>query len=97
MTLQIVWTREARDVLKDIVLDIRAERPLAARKFLASVHQKIGRLADFPFHGRKLPEHPKLPYREVLVGHYRMIYRPEESFVQIITFWYDRRLLTFFD
>ncbi len=97
MTREIVWTGEARDILKDIILDIRSERPMAARKFLSQVHHKIEVLADFPHSGRKLPEHPNLAYREVMVGHYRLIYRPGEKFVQIITFWYDRRLLILFD
>ena len=97
MTRQITWAPEARDVLKDIILDMRAEYPMAARKFMTLIHAKLDQLTDFPFIGRKLPEYPNLPYREIMVGHYRMIYRAEATSIQIITFWYDRRLLTIFD
>jgi|SRR6516225_7045722 plasmid stabilization system protein ParE len=38
-----------------------------------------GRLADFPEIGHVLPEFPDGPYRQVLMGSYRIIYRLEEK------------------
>lgn len=44
----------------------------------------VSNLAVFPSSGRQVPEFPHLPYREVLVGNYRVIYREEEKRRQVL-------------
>jgi len=43
--------------------------------------------------GRNIPEFPHLPYREILVSNYRVIYRLEEEMVIVMSVVHGRRLL----
>ncbi len=51
------------------------------------------RLAAFPESGHIMPEFPTLPYREILVGNYRVLYRIEGEVVWIAAVVDGRRLL----
>jgi plasmid stabilization system protein ParE len=51
------------------------------------------RLAAFPESGRIMPEFPTLPYRKILVGNHRVLYRIEGEVVWIAAVVHGRRLL----
>jgi plasmid stabilization system protein ParE len=55
----------------------------------------VRRLARFPESGRHLPEHPDEPYREVIIGNYRVLYRyrPERNHVIVVAVVHGRRQL----
>ncbi|HEY6106365.1 MAG TPA: type II toxin-antitoxin system RelE/ParE family toxin, partial [Anaeromyxobacteraceae bacterium] len=50
-------------------------------------------LADFAARGRRSPEAPRGPFREVLEGRYRIIYRVRQEAVQIMSVVQARRRL----
>jgi plasmid stabilization system protein ParE len=43
------------------------------------IRTAVSRLSNFPQRGRVVPEFPDGPYREILVGQYRVIYRHLED------------------
>ena len=57
------------------------------------IQKAVSNLAEFASLGRQVPEFPHLPYREVLVGNYRVIYREEEKRVLVMSVVHGRRLL----
>lgn len=71
---------------------ILAERPAAARRFHARATKALTRLVRFPESGRRIPEFPGLPYREVVVRPYRFFYRVLEDTVWIVGVWHSAQL-----
>lgn len=90
---KIIWSDEAREDLKGIVLYIRQYSPEAAQRMAAKIKEKATRLELFPDSGRILPEYPDLPFREIIVGNYRVIYEYKEGRVEILTVRHSKRLL----
>lgn len=89
----IVWSAKAREDLKEIVLYIREDSPEAARRMAAKIKEKTTRLELFPDSGRTLQEYPDLPYREIIIGNYRVIYEHKNGMVEILTVRHGKRLL----
>ena len=50
------------------------------------------RLETFPDSGRRLPEFPDLPHREIIVPPYRFFYRVVEDTVWIVGVWHGVQL-----
>jgi plasmid stabilization system protein ParE len=48
-------------------------------------------LERFPDSGRKLPEFPDLPHREVVVPPYRFFYRVHGRTVWVVAVWHGAR------
>jgi plasmid stabilization system protein ParE len=71
---------------------IRKEKPLAAQRFRRRAEQTLRRLDRFPNSGRRLPEFPDLPHREVIVAPYLFFYRIQGEFVWIVAVWHGAQL-----
>ena len=50
------------------------------------------RLEQFTESGRRLPEFPELPYREVIVPPHRFFYRVRGQTVWIIAVWHEAQI-----
>ena len=70
---------------------IRKDKPGAAVQFRRKAEKALRRLNRFPESGRKLPEFPDLPFREVVVPPYRFFYRVEQKTVWIVAVWHGAR------
>jgi plasmid stabilization system protein ParE len=83
----VAWTGPALRNLLEVVQYIRADDPDAAQRLGKEIKVKVARLALFPNSGRIVPEFPTSGLREVIVGHYRIIYRvlSSKSRVEILT------------
>ena len=83
----VAWTGPALRSLLEVVQYIQADDPEAAQRFGKEIKKKVARLARFPNSGRMVPEFPTSGLREVIVGHYRIIYRilTGKSRVEILT------------
>ena len=90
---EIRWTRRALGDLHDIYDFIAKDSPRYAAGYLQRIFNAVPNLAQFPELGRKLPEFPELPYREIIVGNYRLMYRVEQGVVLIMAVLHGRRLL----
>lgn len=73
---------------------IRRKNPSAARSFRNKALESLDRLREFPESGRRLPEFPDLPYREVIVPPYRFFYRVRDDVVWIVNVWHDAQIPT---
>lgn len=92
--LPIFWSTRARNDLKEISDYIKKDSYDRALEFSEHLKHSVTRLAHFPYSGRVLPERPHLPYRELIVGNYRIMYScDDDREVNIITVRHCRRLL----
>lgn len=82
--LPIVWSARAVRDLHQIADYIRQHRPEAARRVREDIRGATRRLGRFPLSGRSLPEWPDAPFRELIVGNYRVIYEPRPEQVEIV-------------
>ena len=89
----LIWTNPALDDLDEIATWIAADNEAAARRLVANVFEKVERLARFPNSGRRAPELPGTPYREVLVRPCRVFYRLDGKSVLIVHVMRGERLL----
>lgn len=94
--MNVIWSEYARDCLKEQAHYILTEScsPEIAAKWVDAVVDAAENLATFPEIGRKLPEFPSLPYREVIVKkNFRLIYRVMDQNIYVITIRRVRMLL----
>jgi plasmid stabilization system protein ParE len=52
------------------------------------VEEALRRLEDHPESGRRIPEFPDVPHREVIVRPFRFFYRVEKRTVWIVAAWH---------
>lgn len=90
--MRILFTPSARDQFLSGLAYIRKDNPSAAREFRRKAERILRRLEDFPKSGRRLPEFPELPYREVVVPPYRFFYRVQGETVWIVGVWHGAQL-----
>ena len=92
MKLTLQFTPTARRQFLDALTYIHADRPLAARQFKDRAMVALARLRQHPESGRRIPEFPDLPYREVIVPPYRFFYREKAKVIWIVAAWHDAQL-----
>ncbi len=81
---RLIWTEPALSDLEEIAEYIVLDSPVAARKLVQKVFQKLERLEQYPQSGRKLPELKKTSYREVIVDPCRIFYRVDNKDIYIL-------------
>lgn len=90
--MKIRFARTAQISLHTAIDRIRQDNPIAARHFLKKVERTIRRLDKYPNSGRRIPEFPELPYRELLVPPYRFFYRVEAKTIFIVAVWHGAQI-----
>ena len=93
MAYKIIWSLQARDDLREIVLFIAAHNVPAAEAFGMKLMTKADMLTDFPQIGRVVPEKNEENIREIVQRPYRIIYQiiPEQQMVAIARVWHGAR------
>lgn len=81
--MEIIWSPQSLEDIKEIGNDIAKDSPQNARKFLAKMTKIIERLQDFPESGALVEENPM--FRHIIYKGYRVIYYIESNVVNIIT------------
>lgn len=89
--VEVRWTDRALEDLREIRDFIARDSPSAAERVVDRLFRASERLIPFPEMGRRLPEFPESPYREVVVSSYRMMYRREGGIVWIAAVVHGRR------
>ena len=89
--MRIRFTPTARAEFLAAIEYIRKDKPGAAVQFRRKAEKALRRLNRFPDSGRRLPEFPDLPFREVVVPPYRFFYRVEQKTVWIVAVWHGAR------
>ena len=93
MVYKIKWTIRSLNDLHEIYSFIAKDSIRYAQIQIENIQNTASNLAGFPLMGHSIPEFPHLPYREILVGNYRVLYRLEENIVIIMSVVHGRRLL----
>jgi len=86
--VRVRFTPSARAEFLDALEFIRRENPDAAAHFRQRSERGLRRLERYPNSGRKLPEFPDVPHREVIVRPYRFFYRVRGQTVWIVAVWH---------
>jgi plasmid stabilization system protein ParE len=81
---RLIWTEPALRDLDDIAEYIALDDPLAASWYVQKVFDRVERLESHPQSGKRPPELPRSPYREVVVPPCRIFYRVEQDAVCIL-------------
>jgi len=93
MAFKIIWSRQAREDLRDIVTFIALDNSAAAESFGYLLMTKVDALAQFPRLGRVVPEENDEDIREIIFRPYRIIYQVIEAqqVVAIARVWHGAR------
>ena len=91
--MKVVWSHLAVQKLGDIVEFISLDDPAAAEKWANEVFEKTELLRTMPEMGRRVPELSDPRYREIIFGHYRIIYNLGYE-IQILTVRHCRQILS---
>lgn len=91
--MKVVWSPLALQKLGDAAEFISLDNPMAAENWVNEVFDKTDLLSTMPEMGRMVPELPHTNYREILFGHYRIIYSLSHE-IRILTVRNCRQILT---
>ncbi len=91
--MKVAWSPLAVQKLGDIVEFISLDDPAAAEKWANEVFDKTERLGTMPEMGCRVPELSDPRYREIIFGHYRIIYSLGYE-TQILTVRHCRQILS---
>ena len=92
--MSVRFTATARAQFLRGLAYIRLDSPTAARRLRVRAEEVLRRLEKHPRSGRRIPEIPELPYREVVVAPYRFFYREVKDVVGVVAVWHGAQLPT---
>jgi plasmid stabilization system protein ParE len=69
----LAWAGPALEDLRQTYQFIARDSRQYAGIMVRRIHTAVSSLRDFPKRGRVVPEFPEGPYREILVGSYRVV------------------------
>ena len=90
---RLIWTEPALADLDAIADYIALDNPPAACRLVQRVFESVERLQRFPVSGKRPPEMPRSPYREIVVTPCRVFYRCERDAVFLLYVMRAERLL----
>ncbi len=90
--MTVKFTPGGRRQFLDGLSFIARDNPIAARDFRTKAERTLARLTAFPDSGRRVPELPDLPYREVIISPYRFFYRPDGETIWLGAVWHSAQL-----
>ena len=82
------FTPTARRQFLRALTYIADDNLVAAQRFRMRVERVLRRLEQYPKSGRRLPEFPELPHREVIVRPYRFFYHARGRVVWVVAVWH---------
>jgi toxin ParE1/3/4 len=91
--MKIEWSALAIERITEIADYIAADKPQAAQQWVITLFEAVENLSKFPELGREVPETRDMRIREIMKGHYRIIYKFEGETVSILTVRHGRQIL----
>lgn len=91
--MKIVWSPLAVDRASEIADYIAQDKPSAAVNWIDTVFAKVEQLKSSPEIGRIVPEIRNKPFREIIYGNYRIIYRIEKKQISVLTIRHGKQIL----
>jgi toxin ParE1/3/4 len=89
--LKVIWTEQALARLIEIQDFIVRSNPDAAERLVRRIVERGDGLSKFPEMGRTVPELPGTGIREIIEGHYRIVYRIQAKVIQVLTVFEGHR------
>jgi plasmid stabilization system protein ParE len=89
--VRVRWSATALARLVEIEAHIALHDPLAAQRVVDRLLDSGDALDRFPRRGRLLPELPESGLRDLVVRGYRIVYRPSERSVEILSVFEGHR------
>jgi toxin ParE1/3/4 len=89
--LKVVWTEQALLRLIEIQDFIARANPEAGKRLVHRIAERGEGLSRFPGMGRTVPELPGTGLREIIEGRYRLVYRLQAKYIQIVTVFEGHR------
>jgi len=89
--VKVRWSHVALERVVEIGEHIVFDRPVAAAEWVEGILASVDRLSRFPLSGRALPESKRPDLREVVHGHFRVIYRVGPDDVLVLTVRHARQ------
>jgi toxin ParE1/3/4 len=86
------WSRRAKDDLLEIARFIGSDDLGAARSWVEKLREQARKIASTPLAGRRVPEIGRDDIREVMLRHYRIVYRVEPQGIVVLTVFEGHRL-----
>jgi plasmid stabilization system protein ParE len=91
--MKVIWSPLAVDRASEIADYIAQDKPSAAAKWVETLFGKVEQSRSSPEIGRVVPEMRNEQFRELLYGHYRIIYRVDKKRVSILTIRHGKQIL----
>ena len=91
---KIQWSHAAQKDLEAAMEYVAMDSPATALKLFHSIRLKASSLKNYPARGRHLPEFAHLrgmPFRELVMTPWRLIYRIRKTTVEVLAFFDGRR------
>ena len=89
---EIVWSPQSIEDVESIRDYISRDSARFGLLVAAEIIQAVERLSRFPESGRIVPEFGDPALREVLWRNYRIVYRLQQSTVEVVTVFHGARL-----
>jgi addiction module RelE/StbE family toxin len=89
--MKIVWSDQSRDDLRAIRDFIGRDSEHYAQLQIERIIRRVERVAEMPTMGHPIHEFPKTDLRECHEGGYRIIYRFDDSELQVVTLVHMRQ------
>lgn len=90
--MTVRFTPAADTAYLQLIRQLAADNPFAARRFMQRVCDASSRLAKFPQLGPHIPESPDRPYRQFIIEPYRFFYRILGGTIWVVAVWHGRQI-----
>lgn len=90
---QVIWDPVAADDLDEIARYVARDSPVAAKRLVERIFERVEKLERFPLTGGFLEEDSRKLYRQLVQGNYRIIYRCQDDNVFIVAVYHAARQL----
>jgi toxin ParE1/3/4 len=91
--MKIRWTHEALNQLIEIEDYISKDSPVRAIQFVNQLIEHAESISDKPRMGRVVPELANPDIRELIFKKYRIVYRLEKNYIEVLTVFEGHRML----
>ncbi len=91
--MKIRWTHEALDQLIEIEDYISKDSPARAIQFVDQLIEHAESISDKPRVGRIVPELANPDIRELILKKYRIVYRLDKNYIEVLTVFEGHRML----
>jgi len=91
--MTVAWSAEARAQLAAIHAHVSRDSPHNADDLIRRLVDRAVQLETVARSGRRVPEYPDENLRELLSRPYRIIYRPRDEHIEVVTVMHYRQQL----